>query len=376
MFSKTGSDGSPVVQSRFAELAQWQASVLLVIVVAVIGFGVVTASDSEQRGARTEVSESDTALYEAVAARVASGENYYSVAAEEQRARDYPLRPFVTVREPTLAYLTALVGGSGNVRGWLGGLAFVAAASMAWRLESVAYGRPTWWSSAAIFALALGTLVGRAQAATHEVWAGLLIACSLALWTNRRWWPSVIMGLGAVLMRELALPYLLVMAYFAWREGRRREMQAWAVAVAVFAAAFTAHAVLVQSELMASDPQSQGWLRFGGWPFVLDLVRSTSFFTLMPLWATAVAVPLALLGWFSRRSPTVDRLVVLIAGYLLTFMIVGRPENVHWGFLFVVILLPGLAFAPSSMWQLVSAVIGRRGNRPDVTMRSADSTTP
>lgn len=60
----------------------------------------------------------------------------------------------------------------------------------------------------------------------------------------------------------LALPYLFVMAFFAWWERRRHELVAWVISIAVFVAAFAVHAVLAHTQTVGSDAASQGWLRF------------------------------------------------------------------------------------------------------------------
>lgn len=52
----------------------------------------------------------DHALYARVAKRVEAGESYYAAAADEHRAGNYPLRPFVAVRLPALAYIVAALG--------------------------------------------------------------------------------------------------------------------------------------------------------------------------------------------------------------------------------------------------------------------------
>lgn len=117
------------------------------------------------------------ALYRAVIARMGDGENYYRAVAEEHRERGYPLPPFVTVREPTLAYATAAVGGPRNLLFVLGGLAFATAAAMSLRMEAIAPGRLSWWASALLAALTAGALVGDKQVVTHEVWAGMLVGC-------------------------------------------------------------------------------------------------------------------------------------------------------------------------------------------------------
>jgi hypothetical protein len=354
-------DAVPVMRlsthtSRLSDLSRRQALLVLVATAAVIVIGLLTATKLVDRTEGVGFDHTDAGLYEAVAARVAHGESYYSAAAEEQRERGYPLRPFVTVREPALAYLTAAVGGAQNARIVLAGLALATAALMTWRLERIAPGRLAWWTSALLIAVTVGALVGRVQAATHEVWAGMLMAISLVVRGKQRWVPSVVFGLLAVVIRELALPYLVVMALLAWRQGRRREAYGWLAAIAVFAVAFAAHALLVYGQVGGSDPQSQGWLRFGGWPFVLDLVRRSSFLAFLPAWMTAVAVPLALLGWASRRSEMAERVVLVVTVYLAAFMVIGRTENVYWGILFVVILIPGLAFGPSAIGQLVTRI--------------------
>ena len=339
--------------SRFVSWHRLPAVALLFATCALIVYGLFASIDIVDRTADLDSDRTDAALYVAVAARVADGENYYRAAATEHRERGYPLRPFVTVREPALAYVTAVVGGPDRMMRVLGVLAFVVSVAMVWRLEGSASGRVSWWSSALLTAVTAGALVGHIQAVTHEVWAGMLIALSLALRTEKRFAASIGLGLAAVLVRELALPYLLVMAFFAWREGKRREAYAWTGAVAAFAVAFTVHAAFVHAQVGATDPASEGWLRFGGWPFVLDLVRRSSFLGTLPGWVGAAVMPLALLGWSSRRTPFADRVIVTIGAYLCAFMLIGRPENVYWGIMFVLLLIPGVAFAPMAVVDLL-----------------------
>src|SRR3546814_10402483 len=51
----------------------------------------------------------DVALYKAMADAVRNGGNYYEVTAPLLRDNNYPLRPFVTFRLPTLTYFLAYV---------------------------------------------------------------------------------------------------------------------------------------------------------------------------------------------------------------------------------------------------------------------------
>src|SRR3546814_2178754 len=61
----------------------------------------------------------------------------------------------------------------------------------------------------------------------HEGWAALLIALSLALYRKDLWWPSVVLALLALMIRELALPFLLLMGGLALLSLHRREVFAW-----------------------------------------------------------------------------------------------------------------------------------------------------
>jgi hypothetical protein len=53
----------------------------------------------------------DSTLYRKVIQDVRAGQGYYDAAVREQRAGDYPLRPFVTVRTPVLAEALAHLPG-------------------------------------------------------------------------------------------------------------------------------------------------------------------------------------------------------------------------------------------------------------------------
>lgn len=341
--------------SRFATWGPIRALALLLAIGAFIVWGLIGGLHLVDRTEGVPTDRTDAALYAAVAERVSDGENYYGAAATEHRDRGYPLRPFVTVREPALAYVEAVLGGPGRMLGALIVVAIAAAGAFVLRLERTASGKHAWWASAALVAATVVPLVGPMQAMMHEVWAAMLILLSLALRGDKRFWASVGFGLAAVLVRELALPYLLIMTLFAWHDGKRREAMAWLAAIAVFAIAFAAHAALVLDQVAGSDSVSEGWLRFGGWPFVLDLLRRSSFLAVLPGWVAAGAVPLALLGWLSRSTPLADRAFVTIGAFVGAFMIIGRTENSYWGILFVMLLLPGLAFAPTATKQLARA---------------------
>jgi hypothetical protein len=109
--------------SRFRGLTRTQA--LLVVVVTLLLMILSMTSPMTQDQLPVTVSKAsassppqverdpDLHLYRTINDRVAVGEGYYQVAAEEQRSQGYPLRPFITFHLPSLALMNAVLGLAG-----------------------------------------------------------------------------------------------------------------------------------------------------------------------------------------------------------------------------------------------------------------------
>jgi hypothetical protein len=170
----------------------------------------------------------------------------------------------------------------------------------------------------------------------HEVWAGLFIALSLALRQPQRWTASVLAGLAAALVRELALPYLGVMILFAALERRRGEAAAWCGALAAALAALAWHAHAAGAIAGPGDMASPGWLGLGGLVFLLRATHFDALTIAAPLAVQALVLPAALLGLLGWREPATGlgrRLAFLVLGYLAGFCVIGQPYNFYWGLL-------------------------------------------
>jgi hypothetical protein len=294
----------------------------------------------------------DAALYRQVAARVASGENYYRAAAIEHRASGYPLKPFTAVRPPLLAEMAASLGPNGADL-LLRLLAVAAAAGTAIRLAPQL--RPPFREIAILLsAAAASAFVQAGMWVWHEIWAGLLCTLALACRSERRWRLSVALGLAAALLRELAFPFLLVMAGTGWANGARREAQAWIAAAAIVILFLVAHMTAVRAIALPGDVTSPGWLTFGGWRFDLALARQSLLIGL-PAWMVAIATPLALLGWYAWPGAYALRVAAMLGLWMAAFLIVGRADNSYWGFLFAPLLPVGLALAPAALRDLIHA---------------------
>lgn len=302
-----------------------------------------------------KASDPDLVLYRTFTERVAQGDAYYPMAAHELRVGNYPLRPFVVFRLPTLTIMSATLGIPAT-QGLLWGL--ILATTLAWwvRLKGV-FARPALRISATILIIAGLTIAARPELMpVHEIWAGVLIALSFALHRSERWWPSVAVAFAALMIRETVLPFVLLMGAFALWHRRWREVGMWGAVVALFAAYMWFHYLSVDAVTSPTDPPSPGWTRFGGWTNYIAAMRFTTALRGSPGWVSALIVPVALLGWASWRSVTGLTGFLLLVGYGLMLMLFGRADNFYWGLITAPLLLLGLIYAPVAIRDLGRAV--------------------
>lgn len=351
--------------SRFSGLSPAGTAVLLAMLAALMGYGLSVsghARDGQSVVGSREPAIDDISLYRAIVARMRAGQPYEAAAVSEMRLEGYPLKPFVVVRPPALA--TALSWAPNEQSGdlCLSVLGLVTLVAAAGRLTSM---RPSGGPLAVTVALlfsgigapVLGGLLSSfgeqaGMSLLHESWAGLLVALSLILRTDRRFGAAVSLGLLAALVRELAMPYLVVMALAAAMERRTAEALAFAAALAVAVVGLGLHAHAISTLVRAGDARSEGWMKFGGWPIVLGTTRWNLIAVGFGAWATAIIAPLAILGAFQRKDGFGARLAALLVGYAAGYMLVARPANAYWGFVTLPLSALGLAFAPAALIDL------------------------
>jgi hypothetical protein len=296
----------------------------------------------------------DVRLYETVIARVRGGEPYYSAAAAALRAGNYPLRPFVTFRLPTLAWIEAHLPRTATIAA----VFLLAAATFAawWHRLAPAFARtPPRLIAGALVLAGMTRFVQPQLVVFHEVWASLLIALSLALWRPGRWATSVGVALAAVLVRETAALFPLVMASAALIEGRRREAAAWSAVLAALAVALVLHAQAVAGVVLPDDPASPGWTGMHGAGLFVSSVIAATGLSLLPTIIAATLIVLAAFGWQGWADPMVPRVQGLLTAYLLLIGFAARPDTWYWALFAAVPLLPGLAFAPDGLRDLIGA---------------------
>lgn len=343
--------------TRFDRCGRWPALALLGLLGAVLIF-VAWPVDStpKPRVRASQTEQSDLDLYRDTIAGVRAGGPYYAVAADELRKGGYPLKPFFTFRLPTLviiyAQFPALV--------MLIGQGMLALAVMfAWwrRLEPVL---PLRMRALALVLLVGGTaaLVEPVTGMFHESWAALLMALMVALRRPGQAAAAIVAGAAALMIRETALPMILVMAGLALIERRQREALAWAGVVLLFVVVMFVHAQMVASVVRPEDLSSPGWSGMLGPRFALGAMAMVSSVIVLPKALAAVILILSLFGWFSLASPWALRASLLILGYGTMLALFSRADTFYWALLVAPLSLLGLIFVPRSLGVLVRAARG------------------
>lgn len=359
----------------FVHLPRWAAGLALALLVAAMGWSVLATApiDQAERGriaakaaARATPARQDTgpgqakgdlALYRRIAGRVSLGEGYYAAAMDEQRRSNYPTRPFVAVRQPTLAMLQAAIGVAG-VRILEMGLVL----ACLWAAHARLQGRVTMPErvGALILLAAGGAAVAVPLAGLiHELWAGLWLTLALLVYRRDRWWPALIAAALALAVRELAAPFVLLWLAFALADRRWREAGAVAALLALFAGGMTLHALAVEAQRLPGDPASQGWNALAGYGLpLMALTRLTGLLTLPVQLAAPIAI-LPLIGWAAIGGRLGLFATLWFAGMFTMVALFARPENFYW----VQLVLPaygiGLAFAPRGLSELIRAAFSR-----------------
>ena len=87
-------------------------ALLMTLILVLIGSLTLAAMPQSEASApgRAPGRITDSQLYQRIIDRVSSGESYHAAAVTEHRDYDYPLKPFVTVRMPALAWTNAWLG--------------------------------------------------------------------------------------------------------------------------------------------------------------------------------------------------------------------------------------------------------------------------
>lgn len=344
-------------------LPRWGAILVLLATALSLVWSAVAVGDflsflERREAAYAEERYPDIELYAQIHQRVAAGENYYHAALAEQRAHDYPTRPFVTVRPPTTAWGTRLFG----LEGWrIVAIGLLFGGVLAWvgALSAGASGPATLLSERIAAALLLaGAGIGAAferAGLLHELIAGLALTLSLGLYRPNRWWPSLLAAALAIAIREIAVAYVLVWLAIASSQRRWREVAALLALLALFALAMVLHAQAVVAEQMPGDAPTNGWTGFMGPVMPLTGIARLSPLLLLPGWLAGPLALLPLLGWIGLGGRTGLVATLWFVGFGAAVALFARPENFYWVLLVLPAYFAGLALVPRALADLVKS---------------------
>ena len=352
-----------VGQTFYATLPAWVLRTILAVIVVLTILPALPHSalriPGERHWGESAPESFDTILYKKVVADIEHGKSYYEAAGSEHRRLHFPTSPPQVFRLPTLAWTLAIL----HFQALQFGALFVLYGAvlvlfyrelLAARLSFVER-----IGSVAILATGISVIGLRDVLYWHEVWAAELMALSLLTYRAGRWWPSVLLGLAACLIREIATPYLLVMAGFALFEKRWTQALAWLGAVLLVGSAFALHLHAAAGLHRPGDFVSPGWFGFHGWDFAIATAKWNIVLHEFPYPLIALALCLSVAGLAGAQDGRARRAAVIVAGYLTGFLVVGRPDNYYWGVLYAPLVPVGLLLAPAALRDLLRNAFAR-----------------
>ena len=340
------------------------ATLILAVLIASIAYGLAVCRPIPNL-AGSQTNGEDLKCYRAIVARIHAGENYYSATGYELRRMGYATASVFNWRLPLLAWFLGKLPSPkiGQAIAFL-----IAAAILFIWLKVFQYYKYASWqivlggvflSGPLIYSVIPGPFL------MHEFWAGSLIVLSLALYAHGWRYTSTLPGLAALFLRELVLPFAIIMLLLALTEGKRREASLWFAGIIVFGVEFFIHWLTVSTLVTGSDKALQGgWLVFGGWPFVLNTAQMHPFLVLAPAWIAATVVPIALLGLIGQRNPWGIRIACTVGVYMLAYALAGRSFNTYWGLIYAFLVPLGLLHAPKALKEICLSVGGRHESIP------------
>lgn len=323
-------------------LSPFRAALVLAILIVSILYGLAVCRPIPNLQGNQANGE-DLKCYQAIVAKIQAGGSYYSAAGYELRRMGYATASIFNWRLPLLAWF---LGRLPSLKTGQAIVFLLAAGTLFLWLKVFQHSKYT--SAQIVFGglLLTGPLIYSVIPGPflmHEFWAGTLIALSLALYAHGWGCTSLLPGLAALFLRELALPFVIVMTILALIEGKRREALLWLVGITIFGMELFIHWSIVSKLITESDKaMNGGWIAFGGWPFVLNAAQMHPFLILAPAWLAAIVLPISLLGLIGQRTPGGIRIACTVGVYILAYAIVGRSFNTYWGLMFAFIMPIGL----------------------------------
>jgi hypothetical protein len=266
---------------------------------------------------------SDVELNTRTIERIGAGEPYYDVVGDELRRGHYPTKPVVNWRTPLHYELVAAlsISRAGSLLTCLAVAAIVLAA----------FARGFWGVAMITGAVLPAVLMRPAAIVLPEVLCGVLLTLSIGMYYLEWSIGAAVIGLAALFVRELALPYAVVGGLVAVYSRRRRESAIWIAGAALYIVYYTIHAHAAFQHMRPDDSaRLPSYMSWHGYTFVLSTIRVNGWLLLLPPFLAAIAPVLGLAGLAAPTAPA--QLIWSVLAYLAAFCIVGQRFDFYWGF--------------------------------------------
>jgi hypothetical protein len=345
--------------TRLAGLSRnWAIAVLAIAALALLCLGAISLTQHDAPFDPTKTG--DLHMYANVVDGLRHGGDFYDTLRAQLVAGHYGMKSVFNWRTPFFMSLTALMPSNLGMYA-LVLLTALAGGGLAVWLTCRELGLIAGSSLVAVEILGLGTALVPGTFLISELPTGFLILLSATAYGLGARRTGFAAGALALFVRELAAPYVIICAFLAWRAGRRRELALWGVVLAAYAAYYLWHVQMVGLHQRPGDlGDNAGWVQFGGAVFDLKATAFNGYFTVAPLWETAILLPLACIGLMAWPGPAGERIALTVFAYLALFAIAGKDVNSYWGALFTPLMSLGLIWSPAGLRDLCRAALRRR----------------
>ncbi|HVZ14946.1 MAG TPA: hypothetical protein VG894_10850, partial [Bauldia sp.] len=274
--------------TRLRGISRAGALLLLAAALAAIVILVAVTGHTVAPPGAAQTGRSDLLMYAHIVDLMRGGQGYYDAAHAELLRDGYGTRSVFNWRLPALPWLVSLVPLTAIANALLDMAAAVGMA-LTFRTLEVSAGRLTALLAVACVVVSVVFVAAPNAVLFADITAGTLIFLSASAYGARLPWLGFAAALLALFCRELAAPYAVICAFFAWHERRRWELAGWAAGFLAFAGYFAWHYAAVQAQLGPADgAYPYGWLQFGGLPFVLRTAAFNGLLAFAPEWVSAI----------------------------------------------------------------------------------------
>jgi len=304
------------------------ATAALITVLAIAAVAIVSAPPP--RTAPAPGASNDIENLDATAARMRSGENFYTAHGTELRKRGYPIRHPFNWRTPLHLSTITSVPEVLAVAAWvaLAAILVIMTATVAFaetRTDPLVVVISTFMQVGFVL-----TLSPTAMTLMGEAWSGALLGISVLSYVADRRRLAIATGVAALFCRELAAPYCVACTVLAATQRRWRELAGWALGAVLYAAYYSMHIMQVRAHLLPTDEiQQSSWMRFEGLSFLLATVKWQFWLHFTPASVAALVLAVICAGIVNRKTPSMIKATALI--YAIFFMIAGQAFNQYWG---------------------------------------------